>query len=268
MNVDDPFSAEYCSLTYIGAPFPTDYCTSANIDTPFPAEYCTSANLDTPFAAECCSPTNIDALYAAECCSPTNVGGHAMIGNEELCFRIRVRHCSESRLHFRIHRLLCHRAFCRPSRCFMLQEQALCRPSEYSLQSRKHSDGRHDALCCRGKYCVARQSTRSRRSKHSVGRHDALSCRGMTNPGQEWSFSDRSKHSDAHQSALSNRGNTLTRVTMLYAAEANTLTGVRVLYPNAETLCRPSEYFRRSRKHPVGRQSAVCDKCKLDVIIK
>ena len=61
---------------------------------------------------------------------------------------------------------------------------------------------------------------------------------------------------------------TLSRVTMLYAAGANTLSRDRVLYPNAETLCRPSEYFRKSRKHRVGRQSALCDKCKLDVIIK
>ena len=61
---------------------------------------------------------------------------------------------------------------------------------------------------------------------------------------------------------------TLSPVTMLYAVEANTLSRNRVLYPFAETFCRPSEYFRKSRKHRVGRQSAVCDKCKLDVIIK
>ena len=59
----------------------------------------------------------------------------------------------------------------------------------------------------------------------------------MTNLGHEWSFSDRSKHSDTRQSTLSNRGNTLSRVTMLYAGEAstvtricgNTLSAVRVL---------------------------------------
>ena len=133
-------------------------------------------------------------------------------------------------------------------------EQALRRPTECFLQSRKHS--------------VARQSTQSRRSKHSDARHDALSSRGITNPGQEWSFSDRSKHSDARQSILSNRGSTLSAVTMLYTAGASTVSRVRVLYPNAETLCRPSEYFRNSLKHRVGRQSAVCNKCKLDVIIK
>ena len=90
----------------------------------------------------------------------------------------------------------------------------------------------------------------------------------MTNPGHEGAFFERSKYSDARQSILSNRGNTLSRITMLYAAGANTLSRDRVLYPFAETLCRPSEYFRKSRKHPVGRQSAVSDKCKLDVIIK
>ena len=68
----------------------------------------------------------------------------------------------------------------------------------------------------------------------------------MTNLGHEWSFSDRSKHSDTRQSTLSNRGNTLSRVTMLYAGEASTVTRVIVLYTFAETLCRPSEYFRKS----------------------
>ena len=80
----------------------------------------------------------------------------------------------------------------------------------------------------------------------------------MTNPDHEWSFSERSKHSDARQNILSNRGSTLSLVTMLYTAGASTVSRNRVLYPNAETLCRPSEYFRKSRKHRDGRQSAVC----------
>ena len=138
------------------------------------------------------------------------------------------------------------RVLCRASRCFMLQKQALWRPSEYSIQSWKHSVGRHDALCRRSKYSVARQSTQSRRSKHSVARHDALSSRGMTYPDQEGSFFERSKHTDTRQSTLSNRGSTLSAVTMLYAGEANTVTRVIVLYTFAETLCRPSEYFRKS----------------------
>ena len=116
----------------------------------------------------------------------------------------------------------------------------------------EHSVARYDALCCRSKYSVARQSTQSHRSKHSVARHDALSSRGMTNTGQPWSFSERSKHSDARQSILSNRGNTLSRITMLYAVEASTLSRDRVLYPFAKTFCRPSEYFRKPLEGEVG----------------
>ena len=115
-------------------------------------------------------------------------------------------------------------------------EQALRRPTECFLQSRKYS--------------VARQSTLSSRSKHSVARHDALSSRGITNPGQEWSFFDRSKHSDARhdalfcrskysvgrQDAFSNCGSTLTAVTMLYPAGASTLSAVVMLSPIAEIL--------------------------------
>ena len=115
-------------------------------------------------------------------------------------------------------------------------EQALRRPTECFLQSRKYS--------------VGRQSTQSRRSKHSVARHDALFSRGITNPGQEWSFFNRSKHSDARHDALfcrskysvgrrdafSNCGNTLSVVKVLYSAEASTLSVVVMLSPIAEIL--------------------------------
>ena len=175
----------------------------------------------------------------------TNVKGHATIGNRELCFRIRVRHCSESRLHFRILHHLCHRVLCRPSRYFMLQEQVLRRPTECLLQSRKHSVGRHDAF--------------SHGSEYSVARQDALSNRSMTNPGQEWLFAERSKHSvgrhnapshkskysDGRQSTLSKCGNILSAVTMLYASGANTLSAVGVLPQFAQTSCRPTECCMR-----------------------
>jgi hypothetical protein len=146
----------------------------------------------------------------------------------------------------------------------------------------EYSDGRHDVLCGR--------------SKHSVGRQNACNNRGSTlspvrvlDPAEESTLSPvmmrypaearpilaENGHSLNEASTLTRvrvfspiRGSTLSRITMLYAGEANTLSRVRVLYPNAETLCRPSEYFRKSRKHRVGRQSALCDKCKLDVIIK
>ena len=36
---------------------------------------------------------------------------------------------------------------------------------------------------------------------------------------------------------------------------ASIVTADRILYPNAEVLCRPSECYFQSRKHPVGRQS-------------
>ena len=119
---------------------------------------------------------------------------------------------------------------------FYAVEQALRRPTECFLQSRKYS--------------VARQSTQSRRSKHSVARHDALSSRGITNPGQEWSFFDRSKHTDAHHDALfcrskysvvrrdafSNCGNTLSVVKVLYSAEASTLSVDIMLNPTSVVL--------------------------------
>ena len=57
----------------------------------------------------------------------------------------------------------------RSNSCFLSNirsHQAFCRPSECYIQSRKHSVGRHDALCCRSKY--------------SDGRYDALSNRGST----------------------------------------------------------------------------------------
>ena len=182
-NIDALFPGEYCTSVNVGAPFPGEYCTSVNIDTQFSfyscspmnigalflAECCTSANLDTPFAAECCSPTNIDAPFPAEyctstnidapfpaeCCTPANIGGHTTIGNEELYFRIRVRHCSESRLHFRIVHHFYHRELCRASRCFMLQKQVLCRASEYSIRLRKHSVGRQSTSANRASIVTA-----------------------------------------------------------------------------------------------------------------
>ena len=39
---------------------------------------------------------------------------------------------------------------------------------------------------------------------------------------------------------------------MLYAVEANTLSRERVLYPFAQALCRPSEYFRKPLECETG----------------
>ena len=102
---------------------------------------------------------------------------------------------------------------CRPTECFILQEQVLCRPSGCFIQSRKQS--------------VARQSTLFCRSKHYVARHNTLS--------------DRSKHSVGRQSTPSNCGNTLTADRVQFPVEASITTAVRVLYPIAEASCRPTE---------------------------
>ena len=70
---------------------------------------------------------------------------------------------------------------------------------------------------------------------------------------------------------------TLSHVTMLYAAEASTLTGVRVFSPIAEALCRPSrcsilqeqvlcrasEYSIQLRKHSVGCQSTSANRASI-----
>ncbi len=50
----------------------------------------------------------------------------------------------------------------------------------------------------------------------------------------------RIRHSVGRQSTQSNCGSTMTAVMMLYAGGASTLTRDIVLYPTAETLCRPS----------------------------
>ncbi len=49
----------------------------------------------------------------------------------------------------------------------------------------------------------------------------------------------------------------LSRVRVLYSIGASIVTADRMLYPNAEVLCRPSECYFQSRKHPVGRQSTI-----------
>ena len=56
---------------------------------------CPSTNVEGHAAIESCPSTNIGAQFPAESCTSANVEEHATIGKEEL--------------HFRIHRLFCHR---------------------------------------------------------------------------------------------------------------------------------------------------------------
>ena len=58
-------------------------------------ESCPSTNVGGHAAIESCPSTNIGAQFPAESCTSANVEEHATIGKEEL--------------HFRIHRLFCHR---------------------------------------------------------------------------------------------------------------------------------------------------------------
>ena len=93
--------------------------------------------------------------------------------------------------------------------------ETLCRPSEYSIQSRKHSVGRHNVLSCRSKYSVARRDASSNRES-ILSRVRVLYSIGAY---------------------------IMSRVIMLYPIEASTLSADRVLHPIAETLCRPTECY-------------------------
>ena len=74
--------------------------------------------------------------------------------------------------------------------------------------------------------------------------------------------SDIIKHRVGRQSVISNRGSILSAVGVLLPIEAGILSAVRVLHPIAEAFCRPSEYFIRLRKHPIGRESTPSDRSK------
>ena len=67
--------------------------------------------------------------------------------------------------------------------------------------------------------------------------------------------SDIIKHRVGRQSVISNRGSILSAVGVLHPIGASILSAERVLQPIAEAFCRPSEYFIRLRKHPIGRES-------------
>ena len=129
-KTEKQFSTFAYPLTNVGGHPSIGSCPSTNIGGHATIESCPSTNVGGHATIESCPSTNIGAQFPAESCTSTNVGGHNTIGKEELCFRIKVRHCSESRLHFRILRLLCHRALCRASRYSMQEKKALCRPTE------------------------------------------------------------------------------------------------------------------------------------------
>ena len=97
----------------------------------------------------------------------------------------------------------------------MLEEQVLCRPSEYSIQMRKHFVGRHDALSNRSITNLGQEWLFSELSKHSVARQNALSC--------------RRKYSVARHDALSNCASILSRIRILYLAAGSILSRVKVL---------------------------------------
>ena len=77
--------------------------------------------------------------------------------------------------------------------------------------------------------------------------------------------SDIIKHRVGRQSVISNRGSILSAVGVLHPIGASILSAVRVLQPIAEAFCRPSEYFIRLRKHPIGRESTPSDRSKHSV---
>ena len=72
--------------------------------------------------------------------------------------------------------------------------------------------------------------------------------------------SDIIRHRVGRQSVISNRGSILSAVGVLHPIEAGILSAEGVLQPIAEAFCRPSEYFIRLRKHPIGRESTPSDR--------
>ena len=119
--------------------------------------------------------------------------------------------------------------FCRPSRCFMLEEQVLWRATEYSIQNAETlwRPSRCSILQKQALYRASRCFLQLR--KYSVARQDALFC--------------RSKYYDGRQDAFSNCGNTLSAVRVPYPVEASILSAVRVLPQKEEASCRPSGCF-------------------------
>ena len=123
---------------------------------------CPSTNVRRHAAIFTCPPMNVSGHTPIVACPSMNarghtttaayplryVGGHATIRNRVLHFRIRVYYDSESQVQSRIF--------------YPLRKIAFCRPTEYLIQSRKYSVGRHDALCWRSKYSDVRQSTLSK----------------------------------------------------------------------------------------------------------
>ena len=123
-NVEGHAAIVSCPSANVGGHLTSESCPSTNVGGHTTIESCPSTNVGGHAAIGSCPSTNIGAQFPAESCTSANVEEHATIGKEEL--------------HFRIHRLFCHRVLCRASRCSMQEEKALCRPSEYHIPLNTH----------------------------------------------------------------------------------------------------------------------------------
>ena len=113
--------------------------------------------------------------------------------------------------------------------------------------------------------------------EHSVARHDALCCRSKYSVGRQSTLSNRGNTLSAVTMLYDVEASTLSPVRVLNPAEVSTLMRVRVFSPIAETLCRPSrcsmlqeqvlcratEYSIHLRKHSVGRQSTSANRASI-----
>ena len=94
-KTEKQFSTFAYPLTNVGGHPSIESCPSVNVGGHHSIVSCPSANVGGHATSESCPSTNIGAQFPAESCTSANVEEHATIGKEEL--------------HFRIHRLFCHR---------------------------------------------------------------------------------------------------------------------------------------------------------------
>ncbi len=122
--------------------------------------------------------------------------------------------------------------------------QASCRATKYSIQLRKHPDGRQSTLSSRSKHPGGRQSTLSSRSKHPGGRQSTLSGWSKHYGGRQSTLSGWSKHYDARQSALFERSKHCDGRQSALSNCGSIVTAIRVFLPIAQAFCRPLECLK------------------------
>ena len=105
-----------------------------------------------------CSKAFINEIVA---CPPANVGGHHFFCSKYYLARQSAISCRGKYFDGRYDALSIRGSTLSAVMMLYPFAEVLCRPSEYSIQSRKYSVGRQDALSCRSRY--------------SVGRHNAYS---------------------------------------------------------------------------------------------